>query len=61
MTPDEIVRITEAYRIWNSTAYSIRVALVTNDIAAYNTAQSERQTALAKLEQIEQAALCLHY
>lgn len=56
MTPDEIVKITEAYRAWNSTSYNIKLALANNDIAAYNTAQSARQTALTKLELVEQAA-----
>ena len=56
MTPEQIIKITETYRAWNTTAYNIRVALTNNDIAAYNTAQAERQLALTRLEQVEQAA-----
>lgn len=56
MTPEEILKITETYRAWNTASYNIRVALANNDIAAYNIAQATRQTALTKLEQVEQAA-----
>ena len=56
MTPEQIIKITETYRVWNAAAYNIRVALANNDIAAYNTAQAERQSALTRLEQVEQAA-----
>tara|TARA_Y100000310_G_scaffold272708_1_gene287833 strand:- start:908 stop:1150 length:243 start_codon:yes stop_codon:yes gene_type:complete len=55
-TPLDTTKHSDALRRWNDALYKIQVALDTSDIAAYNSAQAERQRALSELEQVEQAA-----
>jgi hypothetical protein len=55
-TPLDTTKYSDASRRWNDALYKIQVALATSDIAAYNSAQAERQRALSELEQVEQAA-----
>tara|TARA_R110000824_G_scaffold164668_3_gene341005 strand:+ start:99 stop:335 length:237 start_codon:yes stop_codon:yes gene_type:complete len=55
-TPERLALSSDTFRRWNDALYKIKVALATNDLAAYTLAQTERRKVLGELEQIEQAS-----
>jgi len=56
VTPTLLVETSHAHLRWIKAEYDIKAAIATGDLAAYTTAQAQRQQALSDLEQVEEAS-----